>query len=147
MNNSFINRLFEIYKDKNLLNFKEKEFINKLERINELFKDYNPSSENLEIVRIDNKIVELIYKSGSPLLEIDYGYRQYRNMRKNWKCEFCGRTIIREYWGQKFGDSPPNKLCYKCFLKFLLVIEDNLFIMKLFEYIKRRRNRIRKFIA
>lgn len=138
--NSFINRLFEIYKDKKLLNFKEKEnveFIDKLERINELFKDYDPSSEDLDIVRMDDKIGELIYETNNPLLHINWGYRQYRNMKKNWRCEFCDRAIIREYWGQKFGDTSPNKLCYKCFLKFLLVIEDNLFIMKLFEHVKR----------
>jgi hypothetical protein len=71
-----------------------------------------------------------------PLLALYYGgYRLYHNTI-DWTCHFCGEKIEvhKGYWGCKeMRWSEGAKLCPKCFLKFLLMIEDNEYLMLLLE--------------
>lgn len=95
----------------------------------------------------DDEIKELIYEiyepleHPHPLRHLYYGgYREYIN-EIDWNCHFCGEKIERHegYWGRKqMRWSEGAKLCHKCFLKFLLIMEENEYLMSLFEKIGRR---------
>ena len=72
------------------------------------------------------------------------GYRRYNN-DKDWKCHFCEKKIKAKsgYWGLKEMQwSVGSKLCHECFLKFLTMMEENEYLMLLFEKIRGKELRI-----
>lgn len=87
----------------------------------------------------DDEIKELIHEIDSPLRRLyEGGYRLYHN-DKNWICYFCKEEIKAKngYWGLKtLHWSVGSKLCHKCFLKLLLMMEENEYLMLLFEKIR-----------
>ncbi len=93
----------------------------------------------------DDEIKELIHEiyepleHPHPLRHLYYGgYREYINER-DWICHFCGEKIERHkgYWGLKtMRWSERAKLCHRCFLKFLTMMEENDYLMSLFGMIR-----------
>ncbi len=100
----------------------------------------------------DDEIKELIDKIDSPLEHLyPWGYRLYHN-DKNWNCHFCGKKIEREegYWGHKemnLNWSKGAKLCHKCYLKFLLMMEDNVSFILLLEKLHRKELKLLDWLA
>lgn len=95
--------------------------------IEEMMGKPKPSSEEIK---------NLLWKIDHPLMKLDTeGYRIYYNT-KEWNCHFCERKIkVGEgYWGHKVIQwSQGVKLCHECFLKLLVLIEENRQLSDLFE--------------
>jgi len=89
----------------------------------------------------DDEIKKLINEIHSPLLALYHGgYREYIN-EIDWNCCFCGKKIERHegYWGYKdMSWSNGPKSCHKCFSKFLLMMEENSILIRIFKMIKDR---------
>lgn len=100
----------------------------------------------------DDEIKELIDEIDSPLERLyPGGYRLYHN-DKNWNCHFCGIKIDvhRGYWGGKemiMNWSKGAKMCHKCYLKFLLMMEDNEYIILLLEKLRGKELKILEWLA
>ena len=78
-----------------------------------------------------------------PLVAIHDGYRIYENY-DDMNCGFCGNIITANngYWDRKqmMHNEKGTKLCHRCFLKFLIFIEDNLLIRVSLEKIYEKEN-------
>lgn len=104
----------------------------------------------------DDEIKELIkeiynpLEHPHPLLRLyEGGYRLYHN-DKNWNCHFCDEEINahRGYWGLKSMHwSIGPKLCHKCFLNFLRIIEYNEYLMLLLGKIRGKELEILDWLA
>ena len=75
-----------------------------------------------------------------PLLTItNIGYRLYNN-NKDWICYFC-ESEIRErvgYWGREHMTwSMGAKLCHRCFLKYLAMLEENSYLMEVLKVLEK----------
>ncbi len=89
----------------------------------------------------DNEIKELIHKINDPLnphplMALHYGGYRFFDNTKDQICHFCGEKIEinKGYWSHKtMRWSEGAKLCHRCFLKFLKVMEDNEYLMLLLE--------------
>lgn len=82
----------------------------------------------------------LVHPLRHPLIAIREGYRLYENT-KDWNCHFCGDEIKVKngYWGVvDMQWSQGTKLCHRCFLKFLIMMEENWSLRMLFERIYER---------
>ena len=82
------------------------------------------------------EIKKLLWEIDHPLMKLDTeGYRLYYNT-KEWNCHFCEKKIKagEGYWGHKLMQwSQGVKLCHECFLKLLVLIEENRQLSDLFE--------------
>ena len=104
----------------------------------------------------NDEIEELIDKIYNPLTHphplmhlYPGGYRLFHN-DKNWNCYFCDEEINahRGYWGLKtmqWSNGP--KLCHKCFLNFLRMMEYNEYLMLLLGGIKGKEFEILDWLA
>jgi hypothetical protein len=107
----------------------------------------------------DDEIIKLIYGKYKPLLaelqnhdmqhpliQIREGYRLYDN-NKDWNCNFCGEVIRYKtgYWGPVYMQwNQGTKLCHRCFLKFLIMMEENWGLRGLFEMLYEKEKKDRK---
>ena len=94
-----------------------------------------------EIIKlINNKYDPLSpeFMDDHPLVAIHDGYRVYYN-NKDWNCDLCGNIIKYKqgYW--KLKKTLPfdggTKLCHMCFLKYLILVEENPILRILLEKI------------
>lgn len=92
----------------------------------EIIEKRKPSSEEIK---------RLLWEIDNPLMNLNEGYHLYYNT-KEWNCHFCEKKIkIDEgYWGCKLMQwSQGVKLCHKCFLKLLVLIDENRQLSDLFK--------------
>lgn len=96
-----------------------------------------------EIEQLIREIYDLL--THHPLRSLHHGgYCRYDN-DKDWKCHFCEKEIKAKsgYWGlNDMHWSVGSKLCHECFLKFITMMEENEYLMLLFEKIRGKELRI-----